>query len=99
VLFRSLGMVHATGIDFHGAIDLYKKAIAINPQLTEAHYRLSQAYRRVNDEANAEKETQLYKEADKAEADAIERQRREIRQFLVILKDQHDSKDQTDQKQ
>ena len=94
-----LGMVHATGIDFLAAIELYKKAIAINPQLTEAHYRLAQAYRRVNDEANADKETQLYKEADKAEADAVERRRREIRQFLVILKDQKDVKDQKNQNQ
>jgi tetratricopeptide (TPR) repeat protein len=81
-----LGMVHGAGIDFARAIENYKKAIEINPQLAEAHYRLAQAYKRVGDEANSEKETQLYKEAEKAESDAVERQRREIRQFLIILK-------------
>ncbi len=31
---------------------------------------------------------QLYKQADKTETAAIEQQRREIRQFLIILKDE-----------
>lgn len=82
-----LGMVHGARINFPQAIENYKKAIEINPQLPEAHYRLAQAYKRIGDDANSEKETQLYKEADKAESDAVERQRREIRQFLIILKD------------
>ena len=83
-----LGMVHGARINFPQAIEAYKKAIEINPQLAEAHYRLAQAYKRVGDEASSERETQLYKEAEKAESDTVERQRREIRQFLIILKDQ-----------
>jgi tetratricopeptide (TPR) repeat protein len=83
-----LGMVYGARADFPKAIETYKKAVEINPQSTEAHYRLSQAYKRVGQEEKSEQELQLYKEADKTETAAIEQQRREIRQFLIILKDQ-----------
>jgi tetratricopeptide (TPR) repeat protein len=83
-----LGMVYAARANFAQAIETYKKAVEINPQSTEAHYRLSQAYKRVGEEQKSEQELQLYKQADKTETAAIERQRREIRQFLIILKDQ-----------
>ena len=70
------------------AIDAYKKAVEANPQSGEAHYRLALAYKRTGEEVKSEKELQLYKQADKSETAAIEQQRREIRQFLIILKDQ-----------
>jgi tetratricopeptide (TPR) repeat protein len=83
-----LGMVYAARANFAQAIETYKKAVEINPQSTEAHYRLSQAYKRLGEEEKSEQELQLYKQADKTETAAIEQQRREIRQFLIILKDQ-----------
>jgi tetratricopeptide (TPR) repeat protein len=86
-----LGMVYAARADFPKAIETYKKAVEINPRSSEAHYRLSQAYKRVGKEEKSEQEMQLYKEADKAETAAIEQQRREIRQFLIILKGQPQS--------
>jgi len=83
-----LGMTHAAGIDFKGAIELYKKALAADPNSTEAHYRLSQAYRRAGEDEKSKQEVALYEEAQKKETEAVERQRREIRQFLIIMKDQ-----------
>ena len=70
------------------AIAAYKKAIGVNPQSGEAHYRLALAYKRAGDQEQSEREMQLYKQADKNETAAIEQRRREIRQFLIILKDQ-----------
>jgi tetratricopeptide (TPR) repeat protein len=86
-----LGMVYAARADFRKAIETYNKAVEINPQSSEAHYRLSQAYKRVGEEEKSEQEVQRYKEAEKAETAAIDQQRREIRQFLIILKDQPQS--------
>lgn len=86
-----LGMTHAAGIDFKGAIELYQKALAADPNSTEAHYRLSQAYRRVGEEEKSKQELALYEEVQKAETEAVERQRRELRQFLIILKGQPQS--------
>jgi tetratricopeptide (TPR) repeat protein len=86
--FVQLGAVYAAEGNSQQAIRAYKKAIEVNPQSGEAHYRLALAYKRAGQEDKSEQEMQLYKQADKTEAAAIEQQRREIRQFLIILKDQ-----------
>jgi Tfp pilus assembly protein PilF len=86
--FVQLGVVYAAEGNSEQAIAAYKKAIEVNPQSGEAHYRFALAYKRAGDQEKSEREMQLYKEADKNETAAIEQQRREIRQFLIILKDQ-----------
>ena len=85
--YIQLGVVYATRGNSQQAINAYKKAIEVNPESSEAHYRLALAYKRAGEEAKSEEELKLYKEADKTETAAIEQQRREIRQFLIILKD------------
>ncbi len=86
--YLQLGILHSERGDFERAIRDYKKAIEISPQLSEAHYRLGVTYRRTKEESKAEEEFQEYEKMKKAETTEIERQRRELRQFLVILKDQ-----------
>jgi tetratricopeptide (TPR) repeat protein len=85
--YLQLGIVLAERGEFAQAAGAYRKAIEVNPQLGEAHYRLVQAYKRTGEEAEAQQEFQTYKQIEKADAEAIEKQRREQQQFLVILKD------------
>jgi hypothetical protein len=66
----------------------YQKAIEVNPQMSEAHYRLGLIYKHIGDEAKAHEEFQAHLQVEKTQADAIERQRREVRQFVVVLKEQ-----------
>jgi tetratricopeptide (TPR) repeat protein len=89
--YVQLGLLYAARGNFAQAISEYKKAVEVNPQSGEAHYHLALAYKRVGEEGKSEQELQLYKQADKTETAAIEQQRREIRQFLIILKDQPQS--------
>jgi tetratricopeptide (TPR) repeat protein len=86
--YLQLGILHTGRGGFEQAIREYKRAIEVSPQLSEAHYRLGLAYRRMSEESKAEKEFQLYEQMEKAETAAIESERRELRQFLIILKDQ-----------
>jgi tetratricopeptide (TPR) repeat protein len=86
--YVQLGILNAARGKFAQGISAYKKAIEVNPQSSEAHYRLALAYKRVGEEGKSEQELRLFKEADKTETADVERQRREIRQFLIILKDQ-----------
>jgi len=83
-----LGIVYSARADFRQAISSYKKAIDANTDNGDAHYRLSLAYKRIGDEAKAHEEFQAYQRVEETEAAAVERQRRELRQFLVILKSQ-----------
>jgi tetratricopeptide (TPR) repeat protein len=86
--YVQLGILYDARGNHKQAIGAYKKAVEANPQSGEAHYRLALAYKRMGDDQKSEQELQLYKQADKTEAAAIEQQRREIRQFLITLQDQ-----------
>jgi tetratricopeptide (TPR) repeat protein len=70
------------------AISTYQRAIAANPESSEAHYRLGLAYKKTGDGVRAQCEFDLYKQLDKSEGEKVERQRRDLRQFLFVLKDQ-----------
>jgi tetratricopeptide (TPR) repeat protein len=84
--YLQLGILCASRHDFEKAIDFYKKAIAANPQLSAAHYRLGVAYERTGQSAEATREFQLHDEIEKQQAAVVDRQRREIKQFLIVLK-------------
>lgn len=78
-----LGNLDSSRGDYKTAINLYAQAIEANPQLNEAHYRLGVAYDRVGDRARARQEFQLHETLEKEQAAEVERQRREIKQFVV----------------
>jgi len=83
--YLQLGILSASEHKFGKAIDFYTKAIEADPQLGEAHYRLGVAYDRIGESAKAKREFQLHDEIKKQQAEAIERQRRQVKQFLVVL--------------
>jgi tetratricopeptide (TPR) repeat protein len=87
VAYLQLGVLKASQRDYPKAIEFYSKAIATNPELSEAHYRLGVAYDRVGDRAKAKQEFQLHDEIEKKQAATVERQRREVKQFLVVVPD------------
>ncbi len=86
--YLQLGILSASQRNFEKAIGFYTKAIEADPQLGEAHYRLGVAYDRIGEPAKAKQEFQLHDEIKKQQAEAIERQRREVKQFLVVLPEQ-----------
>jgi tetratricopeptide (TPR) repeat protein len=86
--YLQLGILNYSRHDFEKAIGLYKQAITANPQSGEAHYRLGVAYDRTGDPTRAKQEFQLHDEIENQQAAAIESQRREVKQFLVVLQAQ-----------
>ena len=86
--YLELGILYSGRSAFEQAIHAYESATSVSPQLSEAHYRLALAYKRKGEAAKSSKEFQVYDQTQKAETEAIERQRRELLHFVVILKDQ-----------
>ena len=82
--FLQLGILASSQHNYEKAIGYYRKAVEIAPRQGEAHYRLGMAYDRVGELEMAMKEFQLHDEIKKAEAAAVEQERREIKQFLVV---------------
>lgn len=86
-----LGIVHSDQGDYASAVADYQKAIQIDPQLEEAHYRLAQAYREIGQPDKAKEELRIYGELAKQAAQKQDRERREIKQFVYTLRDQPES--------
>jgi tetratricopeptide (TPR) repeat protein len=86
--YLQLGILYSSRRSYEMAIDFYMKAIKADPELAEAHYRLGVAYDRTNEPAKAKQEFMRHDEIEKKQAAAIESERREIKQFLVVLQGQ-----------
>jgi Flp pilus assembly protein TadD len=81
--YLQLGILAASERNYEKAIGLYQKAIAADPQSGEAHYRLGVAYDHAGEREKAAREFQLHDEIEKRQAAAIERERRDVKQFVV----------------
>jgi tetratricopeptide (TPR) repeat protein len=88
VAYLQLGILYSSESKTEEAKKAYQKAIELNPRSGEAHYRLGLEYKKAGKTAQASEEFRLHQEAENSEAAAIESQRRELRQFVVILKKQ-----------
>jgi len=86
--YLQLGILNSSQHHLEKAVEYYSTAIRVNPQLSEAHYRLGLAYDRMHQPEKAKREFQLHDEIDKQQADALEQERREIKQFRVVVPDQ-----------
>ena len=82
--YLELGILSAPK-NLPGAVDYYKKAIKADPNLGEAHYRLGVALDRMGDHDAARKELELHAQIERQQAEAIERERKEVKQFMVAL--------------
>jgi tetratricopeptide (TPR) repeat protein len=85
--YLQLGIFYSQRGDSAKAIAAYQKAIEANPELEEAHFRLAQAYSRAGEKAKAQTELQVYEQLSKKASEDVERERREIQQFVYTLRD------------
>jgi tetratricopeptide (TPR) repeat protein len=86
--YLQLGILHSDERDSARAISDYQHAIQASPRMEEAHYRLAQAYRQTGETEKAKAEVRLYNQMAKESAERVEREHREIRQFVYTLRDQ-----------
>jgi tetratricopeptide (TPR) repeat protein len=86
--YLQLGNLYFARGALQEALASYQKAVAANPLGSQAHYRLGLTYKRMGENAKAQSEIEEYKQLEKTEAATIERQRRELREFLFVLQDQ-----------
>lgn len=81
--YLQLGVLRASHGDYAEAAEFYRKAIDVEPESTEAHYRLGVAYDRLGQKEKAALEFSLHDQLEKREAALVDRQRREVKQFVV----------------
>jgi tetratricopeptide (TPR) repeat protein len=88
--YLQLGILFSQRAKFSQAISEYRKAIETSSELdetlTEAHYRLAQAYVRTGDKTKAQEELQLHDRLAKKIKEDSARERREIQEFVISLR-------------
>ena len=85
-VYLQLGMLYNARGEKDAALAAFQQAVAAGPRLSAAHYQLSLAYRRSGDVAKADQEIKVYDELRRSEDAALEKERRDLRQFVTILK-------------
>jgi len=84
--YLQLGILFYERGDSAKAIERYHHSITADPNVSEAHFRLAQAYRRAGENAKAAQEFQTFDRLKRSEAASVEQHRRQVRQFVVVLK-------------
>ncbi|HMD48576.1 MAG TPA: tetratricopeptide repeat protein [Bryobacteraceae bacterium] len=86
IAFLQLGAMFADRGDLAQAIGAYRSAVAASPSLAEAHYRLSQVYRKTGAAGDAQKEIEIYRQLQQDSTAAAERERAEVQRFVFELR-------------
>jgi tetratricopeptide (TPR) repeat protein len=82
-----LGNLYSDRSKYAEAIPHYKRALDLNSDLADAHYRLGQAYVRTGEKDRAQQELQLYQQLRTQHLADLDKQRAEVRQFVTAAKD------------
>jgi len=85
-VYVELGMLYNARGKKEAALAEFQNAVAVSPDSSAAHYQLSLAYRRAGDAAKADEEMKIYNRLRQSEEAALEKERREMRQFVTVLK-------------
>jgi len=85
--YLQLGITNAASGELTTAVTEFERARDADPDLAETHFRLAQAYKKLNQPEKARQEFAAYERIQNTKAAAIEQQRREIQQFVVVYKD------------
>jgi len=86
-VYVQLGMLYKARGENDAALRAFQNAVKSRPKSSDAHYQLSLAYRRAGDSAKSKREMDTCQELRRSEDAELEKERRDLRQFVTILKD------------
>jgi tetratricopeptide (TPR) repeat protein len=82
-----LGNLSSDRSNFSAAIPEYQRALQLDNDLADAHYRLGQAYVRTGDKARGQEQLEIYQRLRAQHLSDVDKQKAEIRQFVYSSKD------------
>jgi len=85
--YLQLGIVYSERKDFRKAILSYQKTVEADPRLEEAHYRMAQVYKWTGENLKARQQLEIFDQLSRKRAGEVERERRELQQFVYKLRD------------
>jgi len=85
--YLRLGLLQVEKGEFPHAVESLEKAVQFTPLPDEAHLRLAQVYRQTGEAEKAKKESELYNEVSARKKAHLDRERRELGQFVFTMGD------------
>ena len=89
-----IGNLYSDQQKYAEAIPEYKKALELNSDLSDAHYRLGQAYVHTGEKDRAQEQLQAYQKIREQHLADLEKQRADVRQFVYAAKDAQGARQQ-----
>ena len=84
--FFQLGVFYADERKYAEAVEQYQRALKINPNAANTHYRLGQALARLGNGSRAQEEFAIFQRLRKSESEAIDSKQNQIQQFVYSIK-------------
>jgi tetratricopeptide (TPR) repeat protein len=81
-----LGNLYADQHKYNDSIPQYERALELNPNLPDAHYRLGTDFVHVGKKENAEKEFAVYQKLRAEHLAEVQKERDEVQQFVYSEK-------------
>jgi tetratricopeptide (TPR) repeat protein len=92
--YLKLGVLYSEKREFPKAIEALRKAIEYTPMPDEAHLRLAQVYRQMGEAEKARRESLLYNEVSAKKKEELERERKELGQFIFTVREENAPQEQ-----
>jgi tetratricopeptide (TPR) repeat protein len=79
-------VLYADERQYSEAITQYERALKINPNAANTHYRLGQALTRHGDQTRAQQEFAVFEKLRQSESDATNKEQNQIQQFVYKMR-------------
>jgi tetratricopeptide (TPR) repeat protein len=81
-----LGILYTDQREYAKSYPEYARALELDPNLPDAHYRLGQYYVHAGEKEKAQREFDVYQKLQAAHQAEVDKERAEVRQFIVAAK-------------
>jgi len=89
-VYLELGILYSQRKDGTAEVNALERAVQLNADLAEAHYRLGRALRQTGNVTGAQAEFEAYRVSKQKDATEFERERRELQEFVIAPHGQPD---------
>ena len=86
--YFQLGVLHSEQHNYPAAIEDFQRAIALQSNLTTAHYQLGRVYLRKGDKSQGEQELKMFESLRKQDQAEEDKERYQVNQFVITMKEQ-----------
>ncbi len=84
--YFQLGSLDADQHKYEEAVEQYGRALKLNPDSANTHYRLGQALARLGNQGRAQEEFSVFERLRKTESDAANKQENQIQKFVYTMR-------------